>query len=96
MDMDSIDWTMPYIAYLDHQVLPQDKMEARMIQRRCKSFVMINNKLYKRRSQAFSNVAFHRRRGAISSVTSTAGTMAIMLEHVRLLPRKCAMASTGS
>jgi hypothetical protein len=47
MDMDSIYWTMPYIAYLNHQLLPQDEMEACMIQRRCKSFVMINNKLYK-------------------------------------------------
>jgi hypothetical protein len=46
MATDSIDWTAPYIAYLDHQVLPQDEMEAHMIQRRYKSFVMIDNELY--------------------------------------------------
>jgi hypothetical protein len=47
MATDTIDWTMPYITYLDHQVLPHDEMEARMIQRRCKSFIMIDNELYK-------------------------------------------------
>jgi hypothetical protein len=31
MAMKSIDWTTPYIIYLDHQVLPQDEMEARKI-----------------------------------------------------------------
>jgi hypothetical protein len=31
MAMNSIDWTTPYIIYLDHQVLPQDEMEARKI-----------------------------------------------------------------
>jgi hypothetical protein len=43
----STNWTAPYIAYLDHKVLPQDETEARMIQRRCKSYVMIDNELYK-------------------------------------------------
>jgi ribonuclease HI len=47
MAVDTSDWTAPYIAYLAHQVLPQDEMEARMIQRRRKSFFMINNELYK-------------------------------------------------
>ena len=40
--------TAPYIAYLEHKVLPKDEEEARMIQRHCKSFVMIDNELYKR------------------------------------------------
>jgi hypothetical protein len=48
MATDSNDWTTPYITYLDHQVLPQVETEVRMIQRRCKSFVMIDNELYKR------------------------------------------------
>jgi hypothetical protein len=47
MATDSTDWTVPYIAYLDHQVLPQDETEACMIQRSHKSFVMIDNELYK-------------------------------------------------
>jgi hypothetical protein len=46
MATDSNDWTTPYISYLDHQVLPQYEMEARMIQWRYKSFVMIDNELY--------------------------------------------------
>jgi ribonuclease HI len=31
MATDSINWTAPYITYLDHQVLPQDETEACMI-----------------------------------------------------------------
>jgi transposase InsO family protein len=42
------DWTHPYIAYLEHRILPKDETEARMIVRRCKSFVMIDKELYKR------------------------------------------------
>ena len=42
------DWTAPYLAFLEHQILPMDEAEARMIQRRCKSFTIINNELYKR------------------------------------------------
>jgi hypothetical protein len=41
------DWTEPYVTYLENKVLPEDETEARMIQRRCKSFVMIDNELYK-------------------------------------------------
>jgi hypothetical protein len=48
MATDSNDYTMPYITYLDHQVLPHVETEVRMIQRRCKSFAMIDNELYKR------------------------------------------------
>src|SRR4051812_6174072 len=33
-----IDWTAPYVAYLEGGTLPADETEARMIMRRCKSF----------------------------------------------------------
>src|SRR3954467_10705404 len=42
------DWTAPFLAYLEHGTLPIDEMEARIIQRRSKSFTVINNELYKR------------------------------------------------
>ncbi|XP_051197411.1 uncharacterized protein [Lolium perenne] len=42
------DWTEPYINYLERQVLPMDETEAHMIVRRCKSFTIINQELYKR------------------------------------------------
>jgi transposase InsO family protein len=46
--VDSIDWTEPYISYLESQALPMDETKARAIVRRCKSFTIINNELYKR------------------------------------------------
>ncbi|KAK1643015.1 hypothetical protein QYE76_060820 [Lolium multiflorum] len=45
---DSIDWTEPYISYLERQTLPMDEAKARAIVRKCKSFTIINNELYKR------------------------------------------------
>ncbi|XP_051229429.1 uncharacterized protein [Lolium perenne] len=42
------DWTEPYLSYLERQVLPTDETEARTLVRRCKSFTIINNELYKR------------------------------------------------
>ncbi|XP_051206084.1 uncharacterized protein [Lolium perenne] len=45
---DSVDWTEPYLSYLERQVLPMDETKARAIVRRCKSFTIINKELYKR------------------------------------------------
>nr|XP_051211257.1 uncharacterized protein LOC127328720 [Lolium perenne] len=45
---DAGDWTEPYLSYLERQVLPTDETEARTLVRRCKSFPIINNELYKR------------------------------------------------
>src|SRR4051812_40209581 len=42
------DWTTPFLAYLEHGMLPIDKTTARMILRRSKSFTIINDELYKR------------------------------------------------
>ena len=42
------DWRMPYLDYLLCEVLPTDKMEARWLARRAKSFVVIEGELYKR------------------------------------------------
>jgi hypothetical protein len=44
---DAGDWTEPYMSYLERQALPMDEAEACMIVRRCKSFTIINNELYK-------------------------------------------------
>jgi hypothetical protein len=46
--MTTIDWTKPYIDYLEQKILLKDETKARMIQRRCKAFVIIDNELYKR------------------------------------------------
>ncbi|XP_071676894.1 uncharacterized protein [Lolium perenne] len=45
---DAGDWTEPYLSYLERQVLPTDETEARTLVRRCKTFTIINNELYKR------------------------------------------------
>jgi hypothetical protein len=42
------DWTKPYVDYLEHNVLLEDEAQARMIQRRCKAFILINGELHKR------------------------------------------------
>ena len=42
------DWRTPYLDYLLHEALPTDKMEARRLVCRAKSFVLIEGELYKR------------------------------------------------
>ena len=42
------DWRMPYLDYLPREALPTDKMEARRLARRAKSFVVIEGELYRR------------------------------------------------
>src|SRR4051812_24362568 len=41
-------WTKPYLDYLLHQKLPEDETLARQIARRSKSYVTLDNQLYKR------------------------------------------------
>src|SRR3954447_21349052 len=41
-------WTKPYLDYLLHQKLPEDETLARKIVRRSKSYVTLDNQLYKR------------------------------------------------
>ena len=43
-----VDWRMPYLNYLLHDTLPIDKIEARWLARHAKSFVLVENELYKR------------------------------------------------
>ena len=42
-----IDWRTLYLDYLLCDTLPTDKMEARWLTRRAKSFVLIEGELYK-------------------------------------------------
>ena len=42
------DWRTPYLDYLLRDTLPTDKMEARRLARRAKSFVLVEGELYKR------------------------------------------------
>ena len=42
------DWRTPYLDYLLREVLPMGKTEARRLTRRAKSFVVIEEELYKR------------------------------------------------
>ena len=41
------DWRTSYLDYLLHEVLPADKMKARRLTRRAKSFIIIKGDLYK-------------------------------------------------
>ena len=41
------DWRAPYLDYLLREVLSTDKMEARLLARCAKSFVLVEGKLYK-------------------------------------------------
>jgi len=41
------DWRTPYLDYLLYEVLPMDKTEAWRLARRAKSFVVIEEELYK-------------------------------------------------
>ena len=41
------DWRIPYLDYFLHEALPMDKMEARQLPRRAKSFVLIEDELYR-------------------------------------------------
>ena len=42
------DWRTPYLNYLLREVLSMDKMEAQWLTHRAKSFVVIEEELYKR------------------------------------------------
>ncbi|XP_066310887.1 uncharacterized protein [Miscanthus floridulus] len=44
----SDDWRMPYLDYLLRDTLPTDRMEARWLARRAKSFVLVEGELYQR------------------------------------------------
>ena len=42
------DWRTSYLHYHLHEALPTNKMEARRLTRRAKSFVLIEGELYRR------------------------------------------------
>ena len=42
------EWTKPFLDYLSQGTLPEDKLLARQIQRRAKSYVILDGALYKR------------------------------------------------
>ena len=42
-----VDWRTSYLVWLLREVLPMDKMEARWIARRAKSFIIVEEELYK-------------------------------------------------
>ena len=41
-------WTSPYLAYILHQRVPTNPVEAKRVIRRSKGFTVINGELYKR------------------------------------------------
>ena len=41
------DWRMPYLDYHPREALPMDKVEARRLVHRAKSFVLIEGELYR-------------------------------------------------
>ena len=43
-----IDWRTLYLDYLLRDIVPTDRMEARWLTRRAKSFVLVEGELYKR------------------------------------------------
>ena len=49
MELDPlVDWRVLYLNYLLRDTLPMDKTEARWLTRCAKSFVLVENELYKR------------------------------------------------
>ena len=42
------DWRTPYLDYLLHEVLPIDRTKAQWLACRAKSFVLVEDELYKR------------------------------------------------
>ena len=48
MALDLVDWRAPLLAYLLKEVLPPERTEARRIARHAKTFIAIDDKLYKR------------------------------------------------
>ena len=47
-DIDEESWTMPILAYLRNEVLPDDKYEARKLKIKAARFTLYNDRLYKR------------------------------------------------
>ena len=45
--LDQIDWRAPLLAYLLEEVLPPERAEARWITRCAKTFVALDDELYK-------------------------------------------------
>ena len=45
---DSTDWRADLLAYLLHEVLPEERSAARQVARRAKTFAVIDGELYKR------------------------------------------------
>jgi hypothetical protein len=41
-------WTVPYMAYLLRQELPEDEVKVKQLARRAKAYMIINGELYKR------------------------------------------------
>jgi hypothetical protein len=41
-------WMQPYLAYMMNKTLPEDTIEARRIIQRCKAFIVLQGKLYKK------------------------------------------------
>jgi hypothetical protein len=46
--MIDVDWRQPFIDYLSEQKVPSDKNSAEQLIRRAKSYVLVEDKLYKR------------------------------------------------
>jgi hypothetical protein len=46
--MVEVTWMQPYLAYMINKTLPENVVEARMIVRRSKAFIMVQGKLYKK------------------------------------------------
>ena len=52
--LDQADWRVPLLAYLLEEVLPPERIEARWIARRAKTFIAIGDELYKRSPSGYS------------------------------------------
>ena len=46
--MIDVDWRTPFIDYIKHQLIPEDKSEAERISRRVKAYALVGDQLYKR------------------------------------------------
>ena len=46
--MIDVDWRTPFIDYIKHQLIPEDKSEAERISRHVKAYALVGDQLYKR------------------------------------------------
>jgi len=89
------DWTVPIIAYILRQELPEDEVQARQIVRRSKSFTVIDGQLYKESISGVLQRCISPEEGQLILEDIHSGTSVITLLREQSSPRHSGLASFG-